>query len=206
MPKVSDEHRAAKRAEIIDAAIRVLMRNGYARSSMADIIAESGMSAGAIYGYFPGKQDILRAVAEQVLGRRLAEIEVLSADHVPSPSEVLRAILTGIAAEPFSGVVVQLWGEASTDAQLRANLMEVFAHIRATLTTVVIAWGRDNPDRLPTDVETWAPRVAVVLASLGPGFMLFRSLLDDFDEAHYLAGIELALGLEPPRVSPAHPA
>ncbi len=196
MPKVSDEHRAARRAEIIDASIRVLQRNGYARTSMADIIAESGLSAGAIYGYFPGKQDILRAVADQVLGRRLAEIDVLTSDHVPRPSEVLRTVMTGIAAEPFSGVVVQLWGEAASDPVLRENLSAVFTRLRDTIAAVIVAWGRAHPENVPDDVDRWAPRVAVVLASLGPGFMLFRSLLDDFDADDYLASLELALGIE----------
>lgn len=196
MPKVSEEHRAARRAEIVDAALRVLMRNGYARSSMADIISESGLSAGAIYGYFPGKQEIVRAVAEQVLGRRIAEVDALSADHVPAPSEVLETIIRGIASEPFNAVVVQLWAEAANDPNLRLNLQQVFQNVRTTLADAIVAWGEANPERLPAEPEVWAPRVSLVLASIGPGFMLFNTLLDGFDAEEYLASIHLALGLE----------
>ena len=50
MPKVTDEYRVARRDEIIDVAIRCFLRQGYARTSVADLVAESGLSAGAIYG------------------------------------------------------------------------------------------------------------------------------------------------------------
>ena len=52
MPKVTDEYRIAKREEIADAALRAFRRKGFQGASMADIIAESGLSAGAIYGHF----------------------------------------------------------------------------------------------------------------------------------------------------------
>ena len=197
MPKVSEEHRAARRAEIIDAAMRVVLRNGYARTSMADIISESGLSAGAIYGYVPGKQDIVRSVGEQVFGRRLAEIEALTTERTPAPSEVLGAVLRGIAAEPFRAIIVQMWAEAAADPILRENLGSMFSNLRRTLAAAIVAWGEQNPDLLPAPVEEWAPRAATVLSALGPGFLLFLTLLDDFDAEAFLGSIHLALGLEP---------
>ena len=49
MPKVSQEHRDARRAQILRAAAACFERKGYQRTTMADIIRESGLSAGAIY-------------------------------------------------------------------------------------------------------------------------------------------------------------
>lgn len=196
MPKVSAEHRAARHAEIVDAALRVLMRKGYSRATMADIIAESGLSAGAIYGYFSGKQDLVRAVGEHTLGKRVAEIEALASDHVPSPSEVMQTVLTGIRNETFAPVIVQLWGEAATDPLLKENLQGVFGRLRETIATAVIRWGRAHPDRVRGDINEWAANVAPVLASLGPGFMLFSTMLDEFDADAYLRSISLTLRLE----------
>lgn len=197
MPKVSDEHKAARRNAIIDAALAVLLRRGYAKTSMADIIRESGLSAGAIYSYFNSKQEIVRAVAEQVLGRRTEAVQTLSADRVPSPSEVVSAVLRGLTAEPFAAVIVQLWGEAITDPELRMSLQQVFEQQRDTLTGVILAWGKAHPEKLPSDYEQWAPRVSIVLASLGPGFMLFSTLMEGFDPETFLTSIHVALGLEP---------
>ena len=55
MPKVSEEYRTARRSEIARAALRCFARKGFDATSMADIIAESGLSAGAIYGHYKSK-------------------------------------------------------------------------------------------------------------------------------------------------------
>ena len=54
MPKVSEEHRAARRRQILDAAARCFARDGFHRTSMQDIVRESGISAGLVYRYFAG--------------------------------------------------------------------------------------------------------------------------------------------------------
>src|ERR1700712_4865389 len=97
MPKVSEQHREARRDQILDAAIACIARTGFHRTSMADIIAESGLSAGAIYLQFAGKQDIALAVGKRVLGNRLTEVDgVLATGALPAPSEVLRLMMTGL--------------------------------------------------------------------------------------------------------------
>ena len=75
MPKVTEAHRTARRDEIIGAALRCFAAKGYQRTSMADVIEESGLSAGAIYGYFAGKQELFAAVAGRVLEARQGELE-----------------------------------------------------------------------------------------------------------------------------------
>jgi len=58
MPKVSDEHLANRKQQILDAAANCFARNGFHRTSMQDIVRESGLSAGLIYRYFTGKDDL----------------------------------------------------------------------------------------------------------------------------------------------------
>ena len=79
MPKVTDEYRIAKREEIADAALRAFRRKGFQGASMADIIAESGLSAGAIYGHFASKGDIILDVATRVVGARVDDVQQLMA-------------------------------------------------------------------------------------------------------------------------------
>src|SRR3954453_11825091 len=97
MPKVSEQHREARRDQIIDAAISCIAKKGFHRTSMADIIAESGLSAGAIYLQFSGKEDIALAVGKRILGNRISEITALLAPGaLPPPSGVLRLMMTGL--------------------------------------------------------------------------------------------------------------
>jgi len=48
MPKVTDAHRESRRRQILDASIECFAREGFHRTSMAQIIAEAGVSAGTI--------------------------------------------------------------------------------------------------------------------------------------------------------------
>lgn len=64
MAKVTQAHINARTEDILHAAIRLFAQRGAERTTMAEIAAEAGISAGAIYRYFPGKEDLLGAVFE----------------------------------------------------------------------------------------------------------------------------------------------
>ncbi len=49
MPRVTLEHTAARRIQILEAARVCFIRDGFHATSMQDIQRESGLSAGAIY-------------------------------------------------------------------------------------------------------------------------------------------------------------
>src|SRR5207302_3173185 len=48
------------RARLLQAAIRVFARQGYAGTKILDIVREAGLSTGAVYGRFRSKEDLLR--------------------------------------------------------------------------------------------------------------------------------------------------
>lgn len=49
----------ARRAEIVEAMLRVMARRGYARASIAAIAEEAGLTAGLVHYHFRNKQAIL---------------------------------------------------------------------------------------------------------------------------------------------------
>ncbi|HEY9407971.1 MAG TPA: helix-turn-helix domain-containing protein, partial [Jiangellaceae bacterium] len=53
MPRVSEAHLAARRDQILQAAWTCFARDGFHATSMQDVFAEAGLSAGAVYRYFP---------------------------------------------------------------------------------------------------------------------------------------------------------
>ena len=55
---------AVSSQQIIDAAIRVLARQGYARTSLLDIAKEAGMSKGALHYHYSTKEALIHAVLE----------------------------------------------------------------------------------------------------------------------------------------------
>ena len=62
MAKVTQEHIAARVAAIRAAALRLFVEKGIEGARMEEIAAEAGLSAGAIYRYFPSKEQLLEAV------------------------------------------------------------------------------------------------------------------------------------------------
>lgn len=62
MAKVTQAHIDARAMAILDAAKRMFVRKGVEAATMQEIAAEAGLSAGAIYRYFPSKAHLLRAV------------------------------------------------------------------------------------------------------------------------------------------------
>jgi len=64
---------ASEQQTILDAALRVMRRNGYAEAQIGDILAEAELSTRAFYRHFGSKDDLLLALyrgdAEVVAGR-----------------------------------------------------------------------------------------------------------------------------------------
>ncbi|WP_295754776.1 TetR/AcrR family transcriptional regulator [uncultured Oscillibacter sp.] len=59
--------------KILDTAERLFIETGYDRTSLQEIIDETGLSKGAIYHHFASKEDIFYAVCDRI-GQRNAEV------------------------------------------------------------------------------------------------------------------------------------
>lgn len=53
---------AISSAQIVQAAIRVIARQGYANTSLMDIAKEAGMSKGAVHYHYPSKEALIEVV------------------------------------------------------------------------------------------------------------------------------------------------
>lgn len=69
----------AKRALILEAALRVFARDGLRDASIRAIAKEAGYATGAIYGYFPSKEHLYAAALHESLQRLRAETETAAA-------------------------------------------------------------------------------------------------------------------------------
>lgn len=116
MPRVSDEHLANRRRQILDAAANCFARNGFHRTSMQDIVRESGLSAGLIYRYFTGKDDMIIAIVEDWHGNRAGLAR--AADPLADYLDVLRAIAAP-RAEHQRSLSMQAWAETVREPRIR---------------------------------------------------------------------------------------
>jgi TetR/AcrR family transcriptional regulator, repressor for uid operon len=64
VPRISFAHEQQRRAQILAAATACFARQGYHATAMDDVVRESGLSVGAIYSYFPSKEDLFLALSD----------------------------------------------------------------------------------------------------------------------------------------------
>jgi AcrR family transcriptional regulator len=103
-PKVVED----RREQILEAALRVFARNGYARSTNKDVAQEAGITPGLIYHYFPSKEALLKAVIEEaspVQGIRSLKPEMLDQPVESFLRFVLRQMLEIAESERFLQLV-----------------------------------------------------------------------------------------------------
>lgn len=85
-----------RRSRILGGARAAFLRYGFERASMADIASGAGVSRTALYHYFPGKEDVLRAVVDELQAKTLN-----AAAKALKESQTLSAALTGLLKAKF---------------------------------------------------------------------------------------------------------
>jgi TetR/AcrR family transcriptional regulator, transcriptional repressor of aconitase len=131
MPKLSRAKLEARRQHILRAAAICFDREGFHRTTIADVRREAGVSTGAIYTYFPNKEAIIRAMLEDAQGARRTQLDEAERG---AGGEAERAVLMQWAHRVFTEegahiarVDVNLWAEALRDravAQLAKRALE----------------------------------------------------------------------------------
>src|SRR6202000_1783695 len=82
MRRVDPVRHEEKRQEILDAARRCFVRDGFRGASIADICAEAGISPGHLYHYFPSKEAIVGAMGQGALAEGAAQFgELMEGSH-----------------------------------------------------------------------------------------------------------------------------
>ena len=196
MPKISEEHRAEKRQQIIAATLRCVERDGFHKTTMAAVVKESGLSAGSVYTYFRGKSDIIRVIAESGLTTIVEAITRFTPDPSSDedalpPSRAIEAAtqhFLDVSEElgvDLPRIALQTWAEAARDPEIREVMAPEARRIRAAWRSYAegaIAAGRFRKDADPE-------RIAMVLTGLLPGFILQRLMLGDVTPKIYAAGL-----------------
>src|SRR5215468_355484 len=102
MPKIAEQARAARRDQIVVAALACFARTGYHATTMADVAAQAGVSKGTPYLYFESKEALFIALHEEwdcgLADRVNAAIAALPEAGRRSPRQVLRAVAAAVAA------------------------------------------------------------------------------------------------------------
>ena len=204
MPRLTEATKAARRAQIIEAAIACFLEHGYTNTSMSDIIKASGLSSGSIYSHFTGKEDILVSA----INERLENVKKLYAalPEGAGPQDILEIIYTNqMVNENFSAMLrIRLESlHAPEIARATANVMPL---LQGVIVKTLTPWATEqlsvlheiNPDpaqRTPEQealITDYARDTADAFMMVFQGYML-RSFIGNSEEKDRLYRIALAL-------------
>lgn len=201
MPRVSADHLEARRDEIVRAALRRFAEDGFHATSVRDVISECGLSAGAVYSYFPSKAELVAGAVEPILEALTGVLDAVVIDTDESleegrtPAETVAEVLRRIHPIAVGGeldytrIAVTAWAEGLRDPAVRAIAEQTYGTVRGRLTHRVARW-RDA-GHLAADVDTEA--LGQVLFSTLVGFVLQHALLGDVDLDRYATALCLLL-------------
>jgi TetR/AcrR family transcriptional regulator, transcriptional repressor of aconitase len=195
MPRLTDERREARREQILEAARACLQEHGLEAVSMEMIIARSGLSTGAVYGYFKGKDQIIKAMVADgtaAMGRHLAPV-LATAEPPPLPQfaeQILHAVAEFGQDKPggIDRLLVSLhgWSHSQTDPELKAATRAAYRRLRELLAGAVRRWqeaGTFDPGADPDGV-------AQLLQSIILGFVAQRALAGDADARAHASALD----------------
>lgn len=163
------------RKRIIEAAARVLARDGYAATSVKDIAAEAAVAPGLVHYYFKTKEELVAAAVAEVCGPP-------PLPDVDDPTEAARLALEQ-TKEPdertrqFQALFLEMLGHATRNDPVRQTLLRTVRAERATIEAaaraVIAERGGWSPDQAPT--------IAAVVWAAGFGINTQRQLDPTFD-------------------------
>jgi AcrR family transcriptional regulator len=183
MARVSQEHLDARRRQILDGAAVCFARNGFHATSMQDVLKEVDLSAGAVYRYFSGKEELIGAIVAEVLGSVRGAFEEAARQSPPPPPDELVAAVLGrtlaarenltVDGKPaFPRLVIQVWTETLRNEELAAVLREGYGAVRAAWSRIAEVYQDSGMMRSDIDPD----HVARTMIAAVLGFLAQQSL------------------------------
>ena len=204
MPRLTDATKAARRAQIIEAAISCFLEKGYTNTSMSDIIKASGLSSGSIYSHFSGKEDILISA----INERLNSVKELY-DTFPGgagPQDILEIIYTNLLVNENFTAMLRIRLESLHAPEIAKATAEVIPLLQGIIVKTLTPWAAeqlsvlheinsDPAQRTPEQealIADYTRDTADALMMVFQGYMI-RSFLGTPEEKDRLYRVALAL-------------
>ncbi|HEY7596219.1 MAG TPA: helix-turn-helix domain-containing protein [Actinophytocola sp.] len=177
---------APTRDRILDAAERLVIENGFAATSVDQVIAESGTSKGSFFHHFESKLDLARSLVARYaaadvanLDAALATVRERTGDPAKQAIEFVRIFEDG-ADELMSAQSSCLYVSILTERQLAAagtseQIVGAIEAWRVALSEILRAALADRPAAADVDPDALADHVFVTFEG---AFLLCRSTGD----------------------------
>jgi AcrR family transcriptional regulator len=178
MRRANAQLQADRRTEILDAAERCFVRNGFHQASMQDICAEAGMSPGNLYRYFPSKEAIIAGICER---NRADAAESFAAvnkapDFFEGLADLARYHLVERTAEEV-GLCAEIMTESRRNPDVAAMYQGIERDVKQRLADMLRRAAEAGEIRRDLDFDA----TATVLMTLADGISWRRAVDPNFD-------------------------
>jgi len=188
---------AERRAQIMQAALTCFTRKGYNKTTMDDIVAESGLSKGSLYWYFKGKDDLFVETFMSVF-EGVGQEMVSAMERCPTAAEKLRAMARAAVGlskeiEGIFSLFLEFWASSprrDEAGQVWLDLLEQYKGLVAG----VIEEGVRRGEFGPADAEHLAWAIMAAYDGLAAYVMLMPDL--DLERINHAFVETLLSGLE----------
>jgi AcrR family transcriptional regulator len=159
------ERAALTRRDLLAAAERRFLADGYHATTLEAIAEDAGYSKGAVYSAFDSKADLLLSLADEIVDRRLREIEALFEHHPPKPERLaeLAQRRVGESHDRWVLLAIEFWLHAAGDEELLERFAAGHRRMRSRLALLADA-------DTPLGAESWA----IATMALSNGLALER--------------------------------
>jgi len=174
------------RERILEAARSAIMTNGFAGTSIDDIIKSAGLTKGGFFHHFKGKGDLARELAEWHAQQDLAmfedlaeEAEAESGDPLEQTFVFLRLFEEYISNsdDPSPGCMYAVYTYESM--QFDSAVRDIIADILRKWTSIYVRKFQEVIDRYPPAIPVTARQLAEMIVSIIEGGLVLQRAHDD---------------------------
>ena len=130
-----------RKEQILDAALNVIVKNGYHQSRMDDIVSTSGLSKGAIYWYYKSKKEIYLDLVNHWVNRYSNSLMELPQEDTSSRKQLKNMFNTFFEQFEKDPVVfkalLEFWSLAGRDDDFNKKLEKVTHNFIQYLETII---------------------------------------------------------------------
>ncbi len=165
-----------RKEQILDAALKVLVQNGYEQSRMDDVVKLSKLSKGAIYWYYKSKKEMyLDLVNFWVLRYSVNLNHIVEEEALPSLQlkDLFQYFIDQYESDPQPFIALtDFWSMAQKDEDFRKKLQKVYTHFLELLEGIIDR-GVKSGEFKKLDVRMTALSIMVNIESIN-WFTLFE--------------------------------
>src|SRR5215210_1932894 len=201
------EKRERTYEELISAAERLFIEQGFHATSVDEIALEAGYTKGAVYSNFASKEDLFFAVYERRADRGVAEVERVLGENGPAAGLELLASdaarRRGGADDGWLAVFFEFWAHVVRRPELRDRFARIHGRALEPMAAAVERFAGERGFSIPIEVHglNVAMNAMVLGLSLerltqpdvvdvGLGARMVRLVLEDLERGGIVGALE----------------